>query len=301
MKKAIPGETMFRILVLSLAALLGGCASITGTQDQSISVQATQGSTIISGASCTLSNDVGKWYVKTPGSVSVKKSTADMTVECAKYDASGSEKLVSKANVNVWGNVLIGGMIGYVVDRNSGAGFDYPEAVTVRLNLGTNIPGPLSAPGASSLPAIADGRWRAVMSCDANRMAPDKLAYTAKFNAEVNGDKVTLHRKTKVAEEVLSGTVMAENLALSGMGYRYKPSNATWTFKFTGSFTGNGKIYTANGDMLNNRGRTARVCTIVMIHTDIAPPVNDGAGEGQAEGKPEVKPAAQAEERAIVR
>ncbi|KAF1045783.1 MAG: hypothetical protein GAK35_01273 [Herbaspirillum frisingense] len=127
---------MFRISVLSIALLLGGCASITGSQTQPISVQTTQGSMIISGATCTLSNDAGKWFLKTPGSVTVKKSTGDMTVECIKSDVSGRENVVSKANTNVWGNILIGGLIGYAVDRNSGAGFDYPESVTIKLSPG---------------------------------------------------------------------------------------------------------------------------------------------------------------------
>jgi hypothetical protein len=282
---------MLRILVLSIAVLLTGCASITGSQEQPISVQATQGSTIVSGASCTLSNDVGKWYVKTPGSVSVKKSTGDLMVECAKNDASGNEKIVSKANVNVWGNVLIGGLIGYAIDRNSGAGFDYPEAITIKLGInGSN--GFSGAGRAAGGPVVADGRWRAVMSCDANRLAADKPAYQARFAAEVNGDKVTLHRKNAVAEEVLSGTINDDNLPLAGTGYRFKQSNFPWTFKFTGAFTGNGKIYTGNGEMLNTRGRTARVCTLVMIHTDVPPPVKDGVGEGQADSKPDTPKAA---------
>jgi hypothetical protein len=33
----------------------------------------------------------------------------------------------------VWGNILIGGGIGYIIDRNTGAGFDYPATVTVNL------------------------------------------------------------------------------------------------------------------------------------------------------------------------
>ncbi|WP_457840961.1 hypothetical protein, partial [Staphylococcus aureus] len=73
------------------------------------------------------------WFVKTPGSVTVRKSTADLFVECAKDGVTGQVKAVSRANNNVWGNVFAGGLIGYAIDRNSGAGFDYPETVTVIL------------------------------------------------------------------------------------------------------------------------------------------------------------------------
>lgn len=267
---------MLKVSVCLAALLLGGCASITGSQTQPISIQATQGNQIVSGASCTLSNDAGKWYVKTPGSVSVKKSTADLLVECAKDEAAGQQAVASKANTNVWGNILVGGLIGYAIDRNSGAGFDYPEAVTIKLD---GIRSVLTSPGNGAAAAkVADGRWRAVMSCDANRLRTDTTPYQANFTAEVNGDRVTLHRSNKIAEEVLSGTVRDEALTLDGMGYRFERPNAPWTFKIDGSFTGNAKIYTGKGAMLTTKGKTARLCTVVMIHTDVPPPPPKEAG-----------------------
>lgn len=84
--------------------------------------------------SCTLTNDAGKWFVTTPGSVTVQKSTGDMAVDCTKDDLKGRENLVSKSNGAVWGNIIAGGGIGYIVDRSTGAGFDYPNVVTVILN-----------------------------------------------------------------------------------------------------------------------------------------------------------------------
>jgi hypothetical protein len=41
---------------------------------------------------------------------------------------------VSKAQGMLWANIIAGGGIGYVVDRNTGAGFDYPNSITVFLN-----------------------------------------------------------------------------------------------------------------------------------------------------------------------
>lgn len=276
---------MLRILACSIVLLLGGCASITGSQVQPISIQTSQGSAIVTGASCTLSNDAGKWFVKTPGSVTVKKSTGDLTVECAKNDASGHENVVSKANTNVWGNILLGGIIGYAVDRNSGAGFDYPGSVTIKMGIGGNGGGTgmTAAARAAAGQSIANGAWKAVMACDASRLRSNSKPYQANFSAEVNGDRVTLHRKNTVAEEVLSGTVMGDSLALDGMGYRLQQSNITWMFKFSGSFTGNAKIYSANGDMVTKGGKVARSCTVVMIHTDVAAPVKDNADEAALE------------------
>lgn len=113
---------------------LTGCASITGSKLQPLSVQTIQDGKEVAGVGCTLTNDAGKWFVTTPGSVTVQKSTGDMAVDCTKEELRGHENLVSKSNGAVWGNIIVGGGIGYIVDRNTGAGFDYPNNVTVILN-----------------------------------------------------------------------------------------------------------------------------------------------------------------------
>ena len=111
-----------------------GCASVTGSKLQPISVQTIQDNKEVAGIGCTLINDAGKWFVTSPGSVTVNKSTGDMAVDCAKDNQLvGHETVVSKANGSVWGNIILGGGIGYVIDRNTGAGFDFPNTVTVML------------------------------------------------------------------------------------------------------------------------------------------------------------------------
>jgi len=110
-----------------------GCATITDSKLQPVSVQTVVDSNELSGIGCTLTNDAGKWFVISPGSVTVQKSTGDMTVDCVKDELRGRETVVSKAQGMVWANIIFGGVIGYVVDRNTGAGFDYPNSITVFL------------------------------------------------------------------------------------------------------------------------------------------------------------------------
>jgi hypothetical protein len=124
-----------KLLALTAIILtLTGCASITGSKLQPLSVQTVHDGKEVSGVGCTLTNDAGKWFVTSPGSVTVQKSTGDMAVDCAKDDLKGHENVVSKSNGAVWGNIIAGGGIGYIVDRNTGAGFDYPNSITVVLN-----------------------------------------------------------------------------------------------------------------------------------------------------------------------
>jgi len=73
-----------RILSLVLACLfitLTGCASITGSKNQPVSVNAVCDGQPVVEASCTLMNDKGSWYVKTPGSVMIQKAYGDLAVD----------------------------------------------------------------------------------------------------------------------------------------------------------------------------------------------------------------------------
>jgi hypothetical protein len=116
-----------------LASLLTGCASISGERTQPITVQTLFDNKEVAGVGCTLNNDAGSWFVSTPGSVVVHKSTGDLAISCKKEVLTGQQTLISKSNGAVWGNIIAGGVVGYVVDRNTGAGFDYPGTVTIAL------------------------------------------------------------------------------------------------------------------------------------------------------------------------
>jgi hypothetical protein len=119
--------------MLAAVSILTGCASISGEKMQPITVQTIHENKEMAGVGCTLTNDAGSWYVTTPGSVTVHKSTGDLAIDCKKDSLFGRQSLVSKSNGAVWGNILLGGGIGYIVDRNTGAGFDYPATTTIML------------------------------------------------------------------------------------------------------------------------------------------------------------------------
>ena len=125
---------MYKLLAIASLLTVTGCASIAGEKMQPVSVQTIQDNKEVAGVGCTLINDAGKWFVTTPGSVVVHKSTGDLAVDCSKdSNTAGHETIVSKSNGAVWGNIIAGGGIGYIVDRNTGAGFDYPNSITVVL------------------------------------------------------------------------------------------------------------------------------------------------------------------------
>jgi hypothetical protein len=128
---------MKKIFALILPILiLTGCASITSGKVQPLSVVTTCDGEPLNGASCTLINDKGSWFVKTPGSVSINKAYGDLTAECKLGESKGSATFSSKSEGAVWGNIIAGGIIGYAVDAGTGAGFSYPPQLAVNMSGG---------------------------------------------------------------------------------------------------------------------------------------------------------------------
>jgi hypothetical protein len=123
--------TFYPIILSTL--VLSGCASITSGKVQPVSVTTACDGEPFNGAMCTLTNDKGSWFVKTPGSVSINKAYADLTVECKKDQAQGVATFQSKSEGAVWGNLIAGGIIGYAVDAGTGAGFSYPPVLAINM------------------------------------------------------------------------------------------------------------------------------------------------------------------------
>lgn len=110
--------------------LITGCASLTGGQNQSLSVNTTPPS------SCTLSNDKGMWYVNTPGTVTVNRAYGDMTVNCKSGTQSATNVVKSSVKPILAGNIIWfwGILIAVPVDMITGAAYDYPNPITLPLS-----------------------------------------------------------------------------------------------------------------------------------------------------------------------
>lgn len=121
---------------------LAGCSSITGSgTTQSVSVQALNaGGVEVTGARCSLQNDVGSWFVTTPGSVTINRSNKDLFVKCTKEGLeNGEAKVVSSTKCNMFGNLIFGGGIGAIIDHNNGSAYEYPGLIKVSMGQNTTI------------------------------------------------------------------------------------------------------------------------------------------------------------------
>ena len=118
---------IIKISALFMITILSGCASITESKNQSMSV--TTGD--VTGAMCTLANSKGSYYVTTPGSVMVRNACDQLSISCTKegyVPANPAAGTVQDKSKNMaWGNLVFGGIIGLAVDRTTGAGCQYPQ------------------------------------------------------------------------------------------------------------------------------------------------------------------------------
>lgn len=123
--------------IAAVLLLASGCATLTESDQQRVTVHTVEGEYQVFGAICTLANPAGTWRVTTPGSVILQKSPAPLRVDCRKEGAGPvSASVASRANATVWSNLVLTAGVGYLVDRRTGAGFDYPDLLTVVMRTG---------------------------------------------------------------------------------------------------------------------------------------------------------------------
>lgn len=137
------------VTVLALVSLstLTGCATILSGSSQTITLQ-----TNPDGARCELQREgriIGA-VESTPGAVTIKKTKHDIDVICVKPGFSQSKEF-AKSGVEgaVFGNILLGGFIGWAVDSAAGTDNKYPDVITINLASGADSTNNTSPPLAS--------------------------------------------------------------------------------------------------------------------------------------------------------
>lgn len=119
----------FMLLAFVSASQLIGCASVSNGTSGAIRVETVGGDGVaVAGAKCDLTNDYGTFSVVTPASVIVHKSSKDLQVTCKKDGyADGTANVISGVTGSMFGNILLGGGIGAIVDHSNGSAYNYPD------------------------------------------------------------------------------------------------------------------------------------------------------------------------------
>lgn len=110
-------------------SILTGCASVTHGTTQNVKIETmTAAGKVVNGAKCLISNDRNDAVMRSGDSVPVRRSGANLSIECTQPGfAPANGQAVSRANVGMAGNILIGGLIGAAVDAGTAAGYNYPS------------------------------------------------------------------------------------------------------------------------------------------------------------------------------
>ena len=116
---------------LMLAGLLPGCATIIEGSGQSVGI-----ATNPPGASCVVDRKGDRlgMVAPTPGSLRLEKSKNDLTVTCKKDGfESATTSQTPRFVGTTFGNIIIGGVVGVIIDAASGANYVYPSEMKLDL------------------------------------------------------------------------------------------------------------------------------------------------------------------------
>jgi hypothetical protein len=126
------GESMIRVaLIAAMSLLVVGCSTITEGRSQNITV-----TTDPPGAKCKLERQgaVIANVDQTPGSVYVEKTKYDILITCEK-DGYETATLNNHSGVAAatFGNIILGGGIGWAIDSATGSDNRYDSPVTITM------------------------------------------------------------------------------------------------------------------------------------------------------------------------
>ena len=115
-------------LALLAAAACGGCATIVNDSAHPVKVEArTATGVMVSGAECTATNDYGSFALKSGDTAPVRRSSKDLDITCRHADQPNAVgRSISRANAGLFGNIIIGGGIGAIIDHTKGTAYTYP-------------------------------------------------------------------------------------------------------------------------------------------------------------------------------
>ncbi|MGL5302647.1 MAG: hypothetical protein ACRC9M_03455 [Aeromonas sp.] len=126
-----------KFTIMAISLMLAGCSSVLNGSSDEINVSTN------SNANCSINGQ----NFQAPGSVTVDRSSDDLIVNCVSSDnqAKGMTKIASSATTSaIAGNLLLGGIPGWLVDFGTGNAYNYPNLVMLPLiakdNLATSKP-----------------------------------------------------------------------------------------------------------------------------------------------------------------
>lgn len=122
---------IIKLSLLGSFALLTGCATVVNDSSQPIRIETTttEGDEI-EGVECKVTNDKGHYKMSSGDTVLVRRSSKDLDISCVSpKKGKASARLISRVNGGMFGNIVLGGGVGAIIDHNKGTAYTYPSWV----------------------------------------------------------------------------------------------------------------------------------------------------------------------------
>ena len=105
-----------------------GCASVMNDSNHPMKLETkTADGQVVNGADCKVTNDYGSISIKSGDTAQVRRSSKDLDITCVHpKNPDARARAISRANAGMWGNIIIGGGIGAIIDHNKGTAYTYP-------------------------------------------------------------------------------------------------------------------------------------------------------------------------------
>lgn len=123
----------FFLLLSIVATALVGCATVIGGADQWVTVK-TECRRQALQRRCNVSNDKGVWSFETPSRLLIPRSSSPLLFTCQGGLVDGGFAQVSaQPSLETFGNLVLGGLVGIVVDIGNESAYAYPTEINIEL------------------------------------------------------------------------------------------------------------------------------------------------------------------------
>lgn len=124
-------KAVHRIAALLSITLLPGCATVLNESTQNVRVETlTPAGESVIGAECSAVNNKATVTFRSGMAPMVRRSSKDLVVRCSMPGyQEASAHLESGVNAGMFGNIVLGGAVGAIVDHNKGTAYTYPTWV----------------------------------------------------------------------------------------------------------------------------------------------------------------------------
>lgn len=124
-----------RAATVSLLLGLTGCATLTGSSTQTLTVSTVDAKDRpVRGMTCTISYTAGTYVFDTPVTdLEVRRSASDMQIECRRGSQIAKATVISRGESAMAHSFIPGGSVATMIDYATGAMYTYPSPLKLKI------------------------------------------------------------------------------------------------------------------------------------------------------------------------